>query len=58
MELKELVTVLQGGGSLALVVSVFFIMRAAERLTRIEKMLQIILMDWHRRHEFNDETRE
>ena len=54
MDIKELLTILQGGGSLALVVSVFFIMRAAERLTRIEKMLQIVLIDWHRRHDYDE----
>lgn len=39
MELKELLTLLQGGGNVALCVCAVFIYRASERLARIEKAL-------------------
>lgn len=45
MSMAELLQFLQAGGSAALLVAVFFIHRAAERLTRIERMLEVILLE-------------
>ena len=39
-----IIELLQGGGNIALVVAVFFIYKAADRLSRIEKMLELVLM--------------
>lgn len=40
----EILSLLQGGGNAALLVAVYFIYKAANRLSRIEKMLEILLM--------------
>lgn len=39
----EILELLRGGGNVALVVCVYFIYKAAERLARIEKMLEIVI---------------
>lgn len=38
---------LQGGGNVALGIAVYFIYKAANRLSRIEKMLEILLLRGH-----------
>lgn len=44
-ELTNVLTALQGGGNAALIVSVYFIFKAAERLARIEKALEQYLKE-------------
>lgn len=39
-DLTNVLTALQGGGNAALIVCVYFIYKAAERLARIEKALE------------------
>lgn len=39
----EFLTLLQGGGNVALGIAVYFIYKAANRLSRIEKMLEIVI---------------
>lgn len=39
----KIVEILQGGGNAALLVAVYFIYKAAHRLSRIEVMMEIIL---------------
>lgn len=39
MELKDLLTAVQGGGNIALLICAWFIYRTADRLSRIEKAL-------------------
>lgn len=43
MTLGDIAALLQGGGNLALIVCVFFIRDASQRLARIEKSLDIAL---------------
>lgn len=43
MEVTEALTLVQGGGNVALCICAIFIWRATERLARIEKGLDIIL---------------
>jgi hypothetical protein len=40
VELKDIISIMNGGGNIALVLSTYFIFKAAERLARIEKALQ------------------
>jgi hypothetical protein len=39
-DVAKIVTALQGGGNAALIVAVYFIYQAADRLSRIEKALE------------------
>jgi len=39
MELSDMLSIVQGGGNLSLVVCTYFIYKASERLARIEKAL-------------------
>jgi len=43
-EMVEVLKLVQGGGSVALVLAVFFIYKAADRLARIEKALEILMI--------------
>lgn len=43
--LKDIAAFVQGGGSLALLVCAYFIMKCSERLARIEKALQLYMDD-------------
>ena len=45
MTLKDILAFVQSGGSLALLVCAYFIMKCSERLARIEKALQYYMDD-------------
>lgn len=45
MEFKEVVSLLNSGGNVALLVCCYFIYKASERLARIEKALQAYMTD-------------
>lgn len=44
-EFGKVVQLVQGGGNVALLVCVYFIFKAADRLSRIEAMLRFVLRD-------------
>ena len=46
-DVAKIVTALQGGGNAALIVAVYFIYQAADRLSRIEKALEQYMKKEH-----------
>lgn len=43
MEINELLKLATAGGNIAMLISVYFIMKASERLARIEKALSLYM---------------